>query len=283
MAFINNELALHQDAELTLVFGHHPVTPTGDSQDTYLYCGASEFITYLDTYGTSFYGYGHTHRSEEDLFAGDSYTGYMTGDGVFYLNVPSLGKSGDWHYSIVAIDCNGVCSVTEAKGSWPVVLVTAPVDRFLGSAANPYSYSVFDAPNPIRALVFDVNPITGVQFRINGAGDWYPMTQTRPEANPHLWEGIWDASGLPTGDCTIEVQASSDSGTKTDLITLAVEAAYGCDNKFYRDSDEDGFGDPNSFLLACTVPSGYVANGTDCDDGDANIYPDATEICGLQG
>ncbi|MBK7425585.1 MAG: T9SS type A sorting domain-containing protein [Saprospiraceae bacterium] len=37
---------------------------------------------------------------------------------------------------------------------------------------------------------------------------------------------------------------------------------------FYADSDNDGFGNPSSTTMACSVPEGYVSNNTDCDDTD---------------
>ncbi|MBN1335016.1 MAG: FG-GAP repeat protein [Deltaproteobacteria bacterium] len=48
---------------------------------------------------------------------------------------------------------------------------------------------------------------------------------------------------------------------------------------WYRDADEDGYGDPKDTILTCTPPEGYVADGTDCDDGDATVHPDAPEYC----
>ncbi|MEW7279664.1 DUF6443 domain-containing protein [Aquimarina sp. 2201CG1-2-11] len=33
--------------------------------------------------------------------------------------------------------------------------------------------------------------------------------------------------------------------------------------KWYSDIDNDGFGDPNDFILSCTKPDGYIADGTD--------------------
>ena len=53
----------------------------------------------------------------------------------------------------------------------------------------------------------------------------------------------------------------------------------GLTTTFYRDADEDGFGDPFSPLDACTQPEGYVPNRTDCDDADPDVNPGATETC----
>lgn len=52
---------------------------------------------------------------------------------------------------------------------------------------------------------------------------------------------------------------------------------------FYKDSDNDGFGDANvsdvyEIQLGDTAPNGFVSNNADCDDTNANINPLADEI-----
>ncbi len=48
---------------------------------------------------------------------------------------------------------------------------------------------------------------------------------------------------------------------------------------WYADGDQDGFGDPDVASMGCEAPSGFVADGTDCDDDDAGISPDSPEYC----
>ena len=48
---------------------------------------------------------------------------------------------------------------------------------------------------------------------------------------------------------------------------------------WYADADSDGYGDASSTDDACSAPSGYVADDSDCDDTDASVNPGATEVC----
>jgi MYXO-CTERM domain-containing protein len=48
---------------------------------------------------------------------------------------------------------------------------------------------------------------------------------------------------------------------------------------FFGDFDEDGFGDPLDRVEACEAPDGYVADASDCNDGDPTAFPGADERC----
>ena len=66
-----------------------------------------------------------------------------------------------------------------------------------------------------------------------------------------------------------------------------VSAYTDCDNQdptvgalsFYQDVDGDGFGDDAENKNACEAEPGWVAQGGDCDDGDASRFPTNPEIC----
>lgn len=47
---------------------------------------------------------------------------------------------------------------------------------------------------------------------------------------------------------------------------------------WYYDGDGDTFGDSADSVKTCKAPTGYVAQGGDCDDSNANIHPYAVEL-----
>ncbi len=49
---------------------------------------------------------------------------------------------------------------------------------------------------------------------------------------------------------------------------------------FYRDADEDDYGDPDESTMDCSPPDGFVDDDTDCNDADRYINPGAYEVCG---
>ncbi|NMO18014.1 hypothetical protein HPC49_14790 [Pyxidicoccus fallax] len=53
----------------------------------------------------------------------------------------------------------------------------------------------------------------------------------------------------------------------------------GVGTTYYRDADSDGYGNVGLPTQACSQPSGYVSNSSDCNDANANIRPGGTEVC----
>jgi Putative metal-binding motif len=48
---------------------------------------------------------------------------------------------------------------------------------------------------------------------------------------------------------------------------------------YYADSDLDGYGDATTATTACSQPSGYTTDDTDCDDTTARSFPGNLEVC----
>jgi len=47
----------------------------------------------------------------------------------------------------------------------------------------------------------------------------------------------------------------------------------------FKDSDGDGFGNPDMFDNLCEETDGWVTDSSDCDDSSADRYPGNTEVC----
>ena len=50
-------------------------------------------------------------------------------------------------------------------------------------------------------------------------------------------------------------------------------------SSWYSDTDEDGFGESSTMVIACDAPQGHVLLSGDCDDGSPEINPSMPEIC----
>ncbi|MFM7203562.1 MAG: MopE-related protein [Myxococcota bacterium] len=85
-------------------------------------------------------------------------------------------------------------------------------------------------------------------------------------------------------DCNDTSAAANPSATETcDLIDNDCDSQVdeGVKTTFYQDSDGDTYGNPSATTQACTAPSGYVTNNTDCNDTSAAANPTASETCDL--
>ena len=122
-----------------------------------------------------------------------------------------------------------------------------------------------------------------------------------PDLNPTtVWYLDVDGDGYGVPDTT-QVQCEAPSGYaatdddcddgRTDVYPEAEELCDGADQDcdgavdegsfltFYLDQDGDGYGLSSSTTEACSAPSNYVADSTDCDDTDEDVNPGEPEVC----
>ncbi len=90
------------------------------------------------------------------------------------------------------------------------------------------------------------------------------------------------------GSYTLNGSTYTSTGQYTQ--TLISGNAVGCDSTitlnlnivnsiyYYQDLDNDGYGNPNVVVSACSANPGYVAVSGDCNDNNAQVYPGATEV-----
>lgn len=96
----------------------------------------------------------------------------------------------------------------------------------------------------------------------------------------------WDEDGFSVadgdcndGDASVFPGASEVCNQRDDNCDGTVDEGIETSD-WHEDYDEDGYGSIDIVITACEQPGGYVADGTDCDDWDARVFPGAPEESG---
>jgi len=141
---------------------------------------------------------------------------------------------------------------------------------------------------------------------LDADGDGYPKAEDCDDENPNIHpnadeqcngvddncDGVTPAEEFDgDGDGFAECEGDCDD-SRADIFPGAEEPCDFADNDcdgdidedgfsvFYGDGDQDGYGDPDQpSEPTCGAPDGYVANGEDCDDVNAQVNPAQDERC----
>ena len=154
-------------------------------------------------------------------------------------------------------DCNAL-----ADDDDPGVDVASRIDWTIDADGDGYGD---DSTTPIQQCA---DPSTAGTTYVDDHTD---CDDARDDVNPGATE-VCDPDDTDE-DCNGDIN-DSDTGLDTSTAT-----------SWYIDDDLDGYGDETATpVLACADPSGatttYVDDNTDCDDGDDDVNPDATEVYG---
>jgi hypothetical protein len=234
-------------------------------------------------------------------------TGTLTGTGAFVVS------AGTYIYTVT--DANG-CSesvsvvVTEPSvlsataiataiscyGGTSIITVSATGGTMPYSATGTYtvssgshSYTVTDANGCVSNTSVNVTQPALVNAPIGAATQLFCSTLNATLASIQVTGSSiqWYSSstgGTPLANNTPLVTGTTYYATQTisgceSPSYLAVTVNITVASTYYADADNDGFGNSAITQLACTQPSGYVLNSTDCNDAVATTYPGAPELC----
>ncbi len=134
----------------------------------------------------------------------------------------------------------------------------------LGGCTSP-------APEPIPVVADPIDEDTAVDTAtvppVDEDGDGHPEDADCDDGEPTVHPGAIEVCNGKDDDCDA---LTDDEDDGLDPTTAAL---------WHPDADLDLFGAVDSSTLACVPPIGWLADGTDCDDALATVYPGATESC----
>jgi hypothetical protein len=168
------------------------------------------------------------------------------------------------------MDNTDLFDVAIADTRSPTILFTSPADGTLDVPVNYVTTATFSE-------AMDTSTITAETFLVNdGSVDILGEVTYNGTVATFIPTTNLDYDTNYTATITTGVEDLAGNPLQTDYswsFTTCVDYIY------YRDADEDGYGDANDSTQVCSPPSGYVTDNTDCDDSDASINPGASEVC----
>lgn len=166
---------------------------------------------------------------------------------------------------------------------------------FLGDV-NAYifgggSCTGFAAPNNDNVIDYELYLLIKPDASFSGLNSFYcvsdpstfltPMTAGGSFSGPGMFGASFNPATAGVGTHTIthilSLQQGAAVGPAADTVTQTV--TVGSAVSYYRDADNDGYGDATDVMMACGALAGYVLNNTDCDDTNMAVNPAATEVC----
>jgi len=168
----------------------------------------------------------------------------------------------------VVMTSNASCaSTTTATSNAVTVTVTTAVNPSVSIVANNTTVCTGTAVN------FTATPTNGgttpaYQWKKNGVNITGATSATYTLTSP------------ANGDAITVVMTSNASCASTTTATgNAVTIIVNSNVTYYADVDNDGFGNPQSSISACTATAGYVTSNADCNDNSAQVNPVVVEVC----
>jgi len=125
----------------------------------------------------------------------------------------------------------------------------------------------------------DEDPIDPTTWYADADADGYGDPDTTQQACERAPGWLEDRTDCDDTDATIHPSADEHCDGVDENCNGLVDDEPLDPAVWYADADADGFGDHDSFDLSCELPSGMVADDTDCDDTDDTIHPGADEYC----
>lgn len=154
----------------------------------------------------------------------------------------------------------------------------------INTSISPAVLEICDGlDNNCDGQVNEDTAIDAVTWYLDADGDGYGSTSSTvacdPPANANYVENDTDCDDVDPNIHPMALEICDDQDNDCDGLEDDLDPSVVNQPFWYLDNDLDGFGDGQTLVQICEAPSGYIADNTDCNDGDGNVHPNAQEEC----
>ena len=176
----------------------------------------------------------------------------------------------------------GASGLAQKANYWSAIITNHLTDSmtYTNYAINYGGSSVV----PVTPNLVEFPFLNGAQFSLANNGIWSPglisaSSPAKCAARTSL-DGNCFVSYLPEASDHGYLFVSGNAFLGSDVYTKnLIEQSCTVSKTYYRDADDDKYGNLTDFVSALSIPAGYVTDNQDCDDNDVAINPGAIEIC----
>jgi hypothetical protein len=105
------------------------------------------------------------------------------------------------------------------------------------------------------------------------AGATYTWTGPNGFISNQRAPSIAPVTSAVAGTYTVTLTKGDSTATAVTVVEVSTLQTY------YKDGDQDGYGDLATTIVSCRAPLGYRTRSGDCNDANNKIYPGAPELC----
>ena len=201
-------------------------------------------------------------------------------DWVSYNVIVPTGYSGPFYLSVQGVPI----------GAYPVGITSVPISVEPGSTTIGYilgSSAFSEMIDPVWVLETAYNRFESrAEFSTTSTSVMYLDSDGDGFGDP--LNSVMACAGDDMNGLNYVTNSSDCDDSRSVSYPLAIEVCDFQDNNcngviddnvtlltWFPDDDNDGFGDPLGAVLMCAPPAGYIQDSSDCNDGQAVIYPGA--------